>query len=64
MSHRCPHSDNPYAAPCPGDDDSPWATVAGGLACAFIILAIGGCQWLQKQDGPLVIVRHEAAAKP
>lgn len=41
------------------DRSSGWSYVGYGIAWFLFCVGVGSCTWLEKQNGPLVIVKHE-----
>jgi hypothetical protein len=56
MHHR--HEDSDDECECE-PNGSFWSYFGQGLAILLICLGIGGRTWLEKHNGPLVIIRHE-----
>lgn len=48
----------------PTDKTEFWTSLGQGLFWLCVALAMGGYEWLDKQSGPLVIIKHEAPAAP
>ncbi len=38
-----------------------WSYLGQGLAWLLFAIGVGSCTWMEKQTGPLVIVKHERA---